>query len=458
MVMTTQIRPGLSVRGLALVGAVGLAAYLATPLLACPPADKRPAKATKEKPPKPPLSYKLLVPAAPLAVPTPRAAPAAPGPEPAATTFERFMRDREGRDRKDMSLEERLGELEREIDQLYRELERLPGATGGRGSGGAGIAFAVPRADIQAPLGSVLGSVVGAPDKSQASGNCLGSAATMGGETVTRVYRLSEGKLDALVSLMVREDVPILVRPLDNGIEVHASPAQHCIFELFCKLIDGKDQVKAHVLPAGKLEALTELMVRGDVPILVEPGSERIGVHGTDVEQAVFDAFCTLINPPEATGSAARASYARALEAMTDRSRAYEAAAVAQMAQIEGLKSTLRAFENQLRTFERQADRKRDRAEQLAEKAQECQEEAEEFVEEAQETDRQGRRQTLLARAESLRARGRDCAAQADALEREADALALSAAQIEDQIEEIEYQISDLEEAIEDDEDDDWDN
>ncbi|MCP4246126.1 MAG: M48 family metalloprotease [bacterium] len=58
-----------------------------------------------------------------------------------------------------------------------------------------------------------------------------------------------------------------------------------------------KEMVRKYVLPEGKLEALTALMSRSDVPVLIEPGEEVIVVHGTARQQAIFAAFVELIHP-----------------------------------------------------------------------------------------------------------------------------------------------------------------
>lgn len=58
------------------------------------------------------------------------------------------------------------------------------------------------------------------------------------GEKVNRVYRLPEGKLEALTALMSRQDVPVLISPRDDGIEVIATPEQHKAFQAFVELIN----------------------------------------------------------------------------------------------------------------------------------------------------------------------------------------------------------------------------
>lgn len=115
-----------------------------------------------------------------------------------------------------------------------------------------------------------------------------------------RAYELSEGKLKALGELMLRSDVPIPVRIIeDKGqIEVHATPAQHDAFLLFVSIIEPKDETaESYGLSKGKLEALANLMVRDDVPVVVSPGDDSITVHGNMVTQAIFRGFLNLIEP-----------------------------------------------------------------------------------------------------------------------------------------------------------------
>ena len=452
MVMTSQLKPRVSARGFALAGAVALMAYVASPLWACPPEEKR---ASKVRPDARLPSYKVLVAPKPPTPPEPPAArsrPAAPAPAEGVTTFERFMRDRNP-DRDDMSLEDRIRELEQEIEMLYRQLQQLPRRSGSGVSGGGGIGYAVPTATLPelAPFAAIVagaGGIVGVPTVDD--DNCLRGAATMGGETVVRSYKLNEGKIEALGALMLRSDVPIRVRMTNDQIEVHASPAQHCIFELFCKLIDGEDRVEAHVLPVDKLAALTELMVRSDVPILVEPGREQIKVHGTDVEQAVFDAFCRLIHPTNNAVTVRSAT--RSYEIAAGRAQQYEAYATAQVATMQALRSQLRSMESQLRTLERQADRRADRADVLADKADNYADQVDAIFDDAEDRGLV-RSHSVLAKAETLRNKANECQRQADACEAEAEALQDRAERIEDIIEQLEDQIEEIEDAAENEDD-----
>lgn len=59
---------------------------------------------------------------------------------------------------------------------------------------------------------------------------------TVQGEVV-RSYELPDGKLEALIELMSRQDVPIWIVAHDDRIDVTATPAQHEVFAAFVKLI-----------------------------------------------------------------------------------------------------------------------------------------------------------------------------------------------------------------------------
>jgi beta-lactamase regulating signal transducer with metallopeptidase domain/chaperonin cofactor prefoldin len=57
------------------------------------------------------------------------------------------------------------------------------------------------------------------------------------GELIVLPYYMPQGKLAALTELMIREDVPVLVSPHDDFIEVHGTPDQHHVFAMFVKMI-----------------------------------------------------------------------------------------------------------------------------------------------------------------------------------------------------------------------------
>ena len=75
-------------------------------------------------------------------------------------------------------------------------------------------------------------------------------------ETIRRAYKLPEGKLEALTALMVRDDVPVLVSPGDEAITVIGTEKQHKAFKAFVSIIhpskDGPDHGDAHDHDHGK--------------------------------------------------------------------------------------------------------------------------------------------------------------------------------------------------------------
>ncbi len=58
------------------------------------------------------------------------------------------------------------------------------------------------------------------------------------GPVIAKVYRLNDGKLELLTQLMIRQDVPIRVRAVDGGIEIYATEGQHGVIGGFIGLIE----------------------------------------------------------------------------------------------------------------------------------------------------------------------------------------------------------------------------
>jgi hypothetical protein len=87
--------------------------------------------------------------------------------------------------------------------------------------------------------------------------------------------------------------------PEEHVITIPApAPMPSPLAETFITQSSGEVLVRSYELPKGKLEALTELMVRKDVPVLVGPQKNCIEVHGTEAQHAIFAAFVRLIHPP----------------------------------------------------------------------------------------------------------------------------------------------------------------
>ncbi len=308
MVMTQRSSPNLSFSGIALIFSLASAGWLATPASSCPPSSEcsAPKAATCASvettapcvsvagvpsalpapkssgthavmvvgTPAPPVAATAPLPGVatveapmpaipPIAAYSPPAAPSLPGKlmlaGPTAPPA-----------RRGDNVDDRLDRLERQLERLADQLERMGGA---QNRARTPERPAVPRK----PLST--------------------AAPTPSGEEKARRYQLSGEKLEKLMALMVREDVPIKVRASGDGIEVIASHEQQMIFEAFVNMIQQPDDTVYYQLSPGKLSALTELMVLNDVPVMVHPGEEKIGVNGGGAIQTIFGAFVRMIDP-----------------------------------------------------------------------------------------------------------------------------------------------------------------
>lgn len=344
MVLSERSKQRVARRGQALTWSVALAALVATPLLACPPKAKSKGKAD----------------AAPRAQ-QPLRAPATAPHSGGGTTFDQFMESQQEGDASDLErrlheLERRIEELQRRLRgaapgpstggafavtvpappkppsvnirvappapgpaQTLRvpRAPRAPKAPNALRAPRAPQAPAAPRANViiapASPRAALRGtvvedrctpgraSVVAPAGQYQIAGlpqQVFYAATGQDGGLQVRTYALDRDKLEDLIALMARPDVPTMIRDAGEVIEVHATPHDQAIFEAFCLMIDTDEaSEKAYVLSSGKLKALTELMSRSDVPVLIEPGDKAIVVHGSPLEQRIFDAFVRMIDP-----------------------------------------------------------------------------------------------------------------------------------------------------------------
>ncbi len=223
MVMTERIKPRTTPMGLVAAIAIAATGAFVLPGMACPPKDKDDCQATPKPEP-------VLV-AAP--VPTPAPAPSvvlAPrvigpnglmlaGPigvhphkdheeDEGESTFERHMRERETADTEEAvrEAEQRLADLEGRIREMVEKKSKEKAA--------------------KAPKTPAAPSAPRAPRAQSPSSDTLGL-----------VYTLPEGRLGALTQLMVRSDVPVLVRPGDGTLTVYGTRPQHRVFRAFAELI-----------------------------------------------------------------------------------------------------------------------------------------------------------------------------------------------------------------------------
>lgn len=231
-------------------------------------------------------SYKTHLHAATPPMPTAYAvAPAAPVPSPgflivptAAPRVDDPKRDDSGR-----RIARRLEELETHIARLSDQISRIRdrvGAIAPDPQPQLRVRFSPPPG-VKAPRPQVDRMP---PQPPRAPG-----PRPAGDEMVWRTYHLPEGKLKALTELMVRRDVPILVRPTPDGIEVQATPHQHAVFEGFVTLIHppaATNATRAQSEFADKLSLVADAMtfeVRSDTD---EPG------HGAaDLIRLAIEAF-----------------------------------------------------------------------------------------------------------------------------------------------------------------------
>src|SRR5262249_40996604 len=160
----------------------------------------------------------------------------------------------------------------------------------------------------------------------------------------------------------------------------------------------GGEVVRMYHLSGGKLKALTELMVRSDVPVLVSARDDGIEVHGTAAQQEIFQAFLRMIDPKE--GQPARPAdqpgqpprERKAPKARSeargpgmDLSRAKAAELQAAMRGLhEKLRSEARGRESELRTLLRQAESMRGEADRVRKQADEVRARAERSREETE--------------------------------------------------------------------------
>jgi beta-lactamase regulating signal transducer with metallopeptidase domain len=139
----------------------------------------------------------------------------------------------------DDRLNQRIGALEERLERLTVMLERLH-AGEGASVGAAGGFTTTPQPGVpaaQVPMQPRVPSPPAPPSVSAPAAAPFFDGAS--DELIVREYALPEGKLEALSELMIREDVPVLVAPRveDGVIEVHATPQAHRVFEAFVNLI-----------------------------------------------------------------------------------------------------------------------------------------------------------------------------------------------------------------------------
>ena len=462
MVMIDRNGPKMSLRGVTVAAGVAAAGLVILPALTCPPSSNQTPEAAAT-----PLTYTTIV-AAPTPVatagyatavatlapsassnctlgaaagaavacppedgqhkdkhhkgvavgasPAPRAIVVEPG-HGSTTTFERHMQGRFD-DAAMQELEARLRAIEERFEQLERAMHGMHGHPGASVPQIERIAPALQelRTQLHGALSpeAVEGLVAQAdiPVTVYGTGGqdavALYNLATAdNGETVSRSYRLPEGKLQEFTELMIRSDVPILVTPGEGEITVHATSRQHAIFEAFLRLIDPENQPAPTAGGGAGFGGGGAFLIPGDDRCAPARGALMHGAHEAEIQ-------------------------ARA-EAMAQREQARHMRANAR-----ALENEMRARERQAQSFERQADRVRERADRMNEQADDLRAHMDGSVDESAMAEFESRLADLLAQIETL-------LAEADALTSEAETQAVEAERIAAEAEAIEAQADDFE-------------
>jgi beta-lactamase regulating signal transducer with metallopeptidase domain len=341
----------------------------------------------------------------------------------------------------------------------------VPGAVRAPSSRGVGAAGATPRATTGAGVRGVPG--VGSTFEQHMTQPGARQAAPSG-DRLDQIER----RLDALEHRINR-----LIELLEGrgGAGSSSTPAPDA----------GPQGERLFVLPEGKLEELTALMVRPDVPILVSPREGGLLVYGSANELEAFDRFVALIHPEHAHAEHAGAEHEHAVvadeavrheheahmqrRAQVEQQRKqsqmqYETQMEAMRVQAMQYRQAAEATRRQTNDLDRQMERMQNRAEQLWGKAEELQSKAEALREEADELSSESDSEKtaskvagLLAKADEYEARAQATESEAEALESESERLEEAIEQVNDEADEIDEladeadeEADDLAEALED--------
>lgn len=443
MVMTHNSRPRPSWTTAAIACTLGLTAWVATPALSCPPKDT-PAPAEHPSQEKAPSLFTNAMeklsdlfsgftadeqpPVALFNVRPPEDGEAQPAPPPAPAEAHR-MRTRVPRPASLMpATPAPPGNLPARARVGVFSPAPMP-AGPGPGAGPAARALA-PLAGVPGgtaytfgPGGAVAwsGPPGGAAPTPRAFSATTPMVWTEAGEETVQRYQLPDGKRDALFELMVRDDVPIRVSRDGDSIVVHAPPRQQEAVRAFIMMINSgpqEEQSRAYRIPRGKLEQVSQLMIRDDVPIRVSPGDDALTVIGTPMQHDVFRAFLDAIGVGGQDGQRPRRPRAEGGQrSRTENRRDGQTTPVPPVPPVppqppqppqpprapappappaERVERMRRAESAQRRVSETRRDSVRSRAEALRRQAEELQRKAEELERQADQLD---------AQAEALRER-----------------------------------------------------
>jgi len=286
-------------------------------------------------------------------------------------------------------------------------------------------------------------------------------------------YHLPMDRLRPLTKLMAREDVPLLVEPLDDGIVVHGNAVQHQRFAAFVSILDPKEEIVSYRLTSkDKLDDLIELMSLDTVPTLINPGDNAIRVHGDAIKQRAFREFVLMIDPgaeldsqrPDGEHNPAVRADPRSF--FEDEAARVEQRVLGMFEEAERLRemeatimAQAEAIEAQADQIEEQSDQQRDQAESVLAEVEAIMSRAETLSEDEQyeamvrAESAQNEAGRMLQLAEVIGSQIDMVMAQAEALAEEAESFGDQADELEEQAEDLadslDEQLGELEEQME---------
>lgn len=211
---------------------------------------------------------------------------------------------------------------------------------------------------------------------------------------------------------------------------------------------EGPDVVREYRLQAGKLEALMALMERSDVPVLMERREGAIAIHASAPRQEIFAAFVRMISP-ETNGGADVLGRARTLDAT--RAMTIPGADLYQhkVMELEGVRERLKQLERGHRDVEREAERLRQRSDRARDKEERLREEADVKRSMLGSLTDPVRQAQVKAELSQLASHAAATVAQAEAMDSAANGLEAQVAAVEAEIEALEAMIEGMEAQIE---------
>lgn len=242
---------------------------------------------------------------------------------------------------------------------------------------------------------------------------------------VARAYHLPAGRLHALTTLMTRADVPVLVSPEESRLIVHATRDQHQTFASFARMIC-PEGVK---ITDENGEPISEEMFWREGAVARAPRPDRVNAPEWEVAARV----ATERSTAQAKLHTKRAELAHVRRALASEERAIAQRAAAFEAEADRIEREASAMVREAdRAFNR-AESRRDKAEHYKNKGDYAKAAA--YAAEADSLIKHA--EALLAQADDLERRSEDMEAQAEELESKADALEARAEDLEAQMESI---------------------